>query len=243
MRESGTSVPTETCGQSMPLKFRITFWEYWIWSEVTLSWRGWVTAEGGVTKNTGAGPGTPGVSARIASGGWPGVQAGTGMVCWTVSIQKKEAICGIWAFGSLMLWLPSRKAMSSVPPLNSGLLTLVASPRTVFGSSRMAWVMVPFLMNRVRSCGIRAVFELLAVWLANRPMLGVMLTGGIEGGPLNVRNVPCALSVVPCGIEAIRTRVFPSGGSVVAGTFIHTPGSKWMPMGFAGSVMSLTVSR
>src|SRR5260370_40802240 len=56
MRVSGTSVPTETCGQSMPLKFRITFWEYWIWSEVTLSWRGWVTAEGGVTKNTGAGP-------------------------------------------------------------------------------------------------------------------------------------------------------------------------------------------
>ena len=56
MRASGTSVPTETCGQIMPLKFRITFWEYWIWGEVTLSWRGWVTAEGGVTKNTGAGP-------------------------------------------------------------------------------------------------------------------------------------------------------------------------------------------
>ena len=56
MRASGTSVPTETCGQSMPLKFMITFWEYWIWVEVTLSWRGVVTAEGGVTKNTGAGP-------------------------------------------------------------------------------------------------------------------------------------------------------------------------------------------
>ena len=62
MRESGTSVATETCGQSMPLKFMITFWEYWIWIEATLSWRGWVTAEGGVTKNTGAGP-SPVVSA------------------------------------------------------------------------------------------------------------------------------------------------------------------------------------
>ena len=38
------------------LKFMITFWEYWIWVEVTFSWRGVVTAEGGVTKNTGAGP-------------------------------------------------------------------------------------------------------------------------------------------------------------------------------------------
>ena len=79
MRESGTSVATETCGQSMPLKFRITFWEYWIWVEVTLTWRGWVTAVGGVTKNTGAGP--PVVSAGIASGGWPGVQDGTVRVC------------------------------------------------------------------------------------------------------------------------------------------------------------------
>ena len=103
--------------------------------------------------------------------------------------------------------------------------------------------MDPFLMNRVRSCGIRAVRESLAVWLGNRPISGVMLTGGIEGGPLNVRNVPWALSVVPCGIEAIRTRVVPSAGSLVAGTCIHTPGSKWMPMGFAGLVMSLTVSR
>ena len=40
MRASGTSVPTETCGQSMPLKFRITFWEYWIWVEVALILRG-----------------------------------------------------------------------------------------------------------------------------------------------------------------------------------------------------------
>jgi len=55
----------------------------------------------------------------------------------------------------------------------------VALRRTVFGSSRMAWVMDPFLMNRARSCGIRAVFESLAVWLGNRPILGVMLTGGI----------------------------------------------------------------
>ena len=79
MRASGTSVPTETCGQSMPLKFRITFWEYWIWVEVALILRGWVTAAGGVTKNTGAGPLV--VGAAIASGGWPGVQAGTVRVC------------------------------------------------------------------------------------------------------------------------------------------------------------------
>src|ERR1700690_2634696 len=103
--------------------------------------------------------------------------------------------------------------------------------------------MEPSLMNRVRSCGILAVRALLAVWLGNAPLVGVMLTGGIEGGPLKVRNVPWALSVVPCGIEAIRTRVVPSAGSVVGGTIIHTPGSKWMPIGFAGLVISLTVSR
>jgi hypothetical protein len=69
----------------MPLKFRITLWENWIWVEVALSWRGWVTAVGGVTKNTGAGP--TAVGAGIASGGWPGVQRGTVSVCSTVSIQ------------------------------------------------------------------------------------------------------------------------------------------------------------
>src|ERR1700728_4304615 len=103
--------------------------------------------------------------------------------------------------------------------------------------------MDPSLMNRLRSCGILAVFALLAVWLGNDPLDGVMSRLGIEGGPLKVRNVPWALSVVPCGIEAIRTMVTPSSGSLVAGIFIHSPGSKWMPTGFAGLVMSLTVSR
>ena len=45
--------------------------------------------------------------------------------------------------------------------------------------------------------------------------------------------------VVPCGIEAIRTTVAVSAGSVVAGTLNQTPGSKWIPTGAVGSVTSL----
>ena len=80
MRESGTSVATETCGQSMPLKFRITFWEYWIWVEVTLSLARLGDRGGWRHQEHRRGP-AGGASARIASGGWPGVQDGTVRAC------------------------------------------------------------------------------------------------------------------------------------------------------------------
>ena len=63
------------------------------------------------------------------------------------------------------------------------------------------------------------------------------------GFPVTVDDFPWASIVVPCGIDAIRTSVPPSCGSVVAGTAIHSPGSKWMPMGWLGTVTSVIVCR
>ena len=256
MRESGTSVATETCGQSMPLKFRITFWEYWIWGEVTLSWRGLVTAVGGVTKNTGAGPsgGLGADSERRLAGGprWHGEGALDGL-------DPEE--------GGHLRDLRVRLGHVLVAEEEGDVVGAAAKQWAagVGGDAQGGGRQDGLVGGGVAQDGVRVVQDVLgdgslldepgqvlrdprgtrvAGGLAGeRPISGVMLTGGIEGGPLNVRNVPCALSVVPCGIEAIRTRVVPSAGSLVAGTFIHTPGSKWMPMGFAGSVMSLTVSR
>src|SRR3954471_5498341 len=154
-----------------------------------------------------------------------------------------------------------RKAMLPVPPPMTGatarvsILMVVVSTmfcpaialrRTLFGSSRMACVIVPAAMKLERSCGILGVGVLVAVWEGNRifapaPLLpmGVMSTGGITGGPGFLSNVPWALIVVPCGMEAIRTTVTVSPGADVLGTMIQRPGSRWMPVGFAGSVMSL----
>jgi hypothetical protein len=68
---------------------------------------------------------------------------------------------------------------------------------------------------------------------------GVMSTGAIFGGPWKEATGArhWALMVVPCGMEAMRTSESPSTGSfVVAGTFIHNPGSKWMPVGGASAL-------
>ncbi len=148
--------------------------------------------------------------------------------------------------------------MFSAPPPNSGVAGLVemvitvvwvmcwpamALRSTVLGSVSIAWVMVPAAMKLVRSCGIRAEPCAVAVWLAKgnlvAPWNGVMSTGAIVGGPLTVNEVPCASTVVPCGIEAIRATSWPSFGSVVGGTQIHRPGSRWIPVGCAGLVTSL----
>ncbi len=100
----------------------------------------------------------------------------------------------------------------------------------------MAWVMVPAAMNLPRSCGSRAVSVADAVWLAKGilwlgpPMTnGVMSTAGMIGGPakLEVGARHWALMVVPWGMDAMRDSDSPSTGStVVAGTCIHSPGSK-----------------
>ena len=70
-----------------------------------------------------------------------------------------------------------------------------------------------------------------------------MSTGSICGPPATVKEVPWASMVVPCGMEAMRTIVAPSSGTVVAGTLSQTPGSKWMSTGLAGSLTSLMVCR
>ena len=72
---------------------------------------------------------------------------------------------------------------------------------------------------------------------------GVMSTAGIVGLPEATDDVPCASIVVPCGIDPMRNTVAPSSGNVVAGTAIHSPGSKWMPTGWLGTVTSLMLCR
>ena len=141
--------------------------------------------------------------------------------------------------------------MSAIPPPISGLAGTVETVKvvelvmvlptlslrnTVFGSVSMAWVMVFAAMNWLRSCGNLAVSEFDAFWLANvilvlgLPMTnGVMSTAGIFGAleELVVGARHWALIVVPCGIDAIRASDSPRFGSaVVAGTCIHSPGSK-----------------
>ena len=61
---------------------------------------------------------------------------------------------------------------------------------------------------------------------------GVIETGRIVGGPANVTIlVVWALIVVPCGMDAMRTRLSPRTGTFfVAGTCTQRPGSKWMPV-------------
>ena len=49
--------------------------------------------------------------------------------------------------------------------------------------------------------------------------------------------------VVPWGIDAMRTTVGPTCGMSVSGTAIQSPGSKWMPTGWLGTVTSLMVCR
>src|SRR5689334_541480 len=69
--------------------------------------------------------------------------------------------------------------------------------RKVLGSSSIACVIVPAGMKDVRSCGIRGVFLLDAVWLANlilelgwSMVNGVMSLDVMVGGPLVVEKVP-----------------------------------------------------
>jgi hypothetical protein len=133
------------------------------------------------------------------------------MWCCTVSIQK---VAVIWTALALALGalvpvppVPSRKAMLAVPPPSSGLagvvetlktmvlvmcLSTLALRSTVFGSSSMAWVMVPAATNLVRSCGIRGVSLLAASCAMNLILFpppmgnGVMSTAGMVGGPATV---------------------------------------------------------
>jgi hypothetical protein len=124
------------------------------------------------------------VSAGIVSGGWPGMKIGTTMTCSTISIQNVAVIFNVWAFGPAATGLvnaagsPSRKAILSAPPPNSGAAGLVEMEivvvammfsgamwlrRSVLGSVNIACVMVPAAMKEVRSCGIRGVLLLVAV--------------------------------------------------------------------------------
>src|SRR2546430_7240566 len=100
--------------------------------------------------------------------------------------------------------------------------------------------MVPAAMKDVRSWGIRAVPLAAAVWLGKRNLLaglpmanGVMSTAGIVGFPAIVVKVPCASTVVPWGIEAMRVTVCPSAGSGVGGAITQRPGSEGMAGGRA----------
>src|SRR4030088_2063142 len=70
-----------------------------------------------------------------------------------------------------------------------------------------------------------------------------MSTGLMTGPPVTGDEGPCASVVVTCGIYAMRTSVAPSAGAVVGGTLNQTPGSKWIPTGWVGSLTSLMICR
>ena len=216
------------------------------------------TMKDGAWKPAGA-PGT-GLGAAISKGPWPSVCTGTVSLCETSEIQNVASIWAACAFGPEgdPVLAPTRKSMFAVPPPSWGALGLVeiwmvmvfvmdlpvlALRSTVFGSSRMAWVIVFSFMNGSRFCGSRRVFAVVAVWLGNLTNLrglllmtnGVILSTWMLGGPevvvLGVGATPWALIVVPCGIEAIRFSVSICFGLTVdAGTRIHSPGSKCMPV-------------
>src|SRR2546430_13959791 len=101
--------------------------------------------------------------------------------------------------------------------------------------------MVPAAMKDVRSWGIRAVPLAAAVWLGKRNLLaglpmanGVMSTAGVVGFPAIVVKVPCASTVVPWGIEAMRVTVCPSAGVVGGGANTPAPRPEWEARGRAG---------
>ena len=111
--------------------------------------------------------------------------------------------------------------------------TAMAFLSNEFGSSNKACVIVPALIQGVRSCGMRAVS-----WF-DRGLTGELdrappPTGnGVMSTECYVRRArlrrdatPCATMVVPCGIEAKRARDMGSWGLVVAGTLSQIPGSK-----------------
>ena len=76
--------------------------------------------------------------------------------------------------------------------------------------------------------------------LHERRRVLVMFTAVISGFPSMVAKVSWASIVLPCGIDAMRISAGPSYGSVVAGMAILSPGSTWMPMGWRGTVTSVS---
>ena len=204
---------------------------------------------GGTTTKIGTEAPGCGAGGGIFKGGSPDLCSGRTILCCTSSIQN---VADIWAAFALALvaWAsPWRKAMLAVPPPTSGAVGFVETVKTVvlvmvfpllavrntlFGSSRMAWVMVPSAMNLLRSCGSLGVSVADAFWLANGTLLlrlpitnGVMSTLGMVGGPamLEVGARHWALMVVPCGMDAIRVSDSPrTGSTVVAGTCILNHG-------------------
>jgi hypothetical protein len=106
------------------------------------------------------------VGAAIESGGSPNLKMGMTILCSTVSIQNVAAIWTASALGLVAAASPSKKAILSVPPPNSGgkgkvetvktIVSVIVSPaiasrRTVLGSFNIAWVIVPAAINFVKS--------------------------------------------------------------------------------------------
>jgi len=81
---------------------------------------GAVISRGGSTRKIGAiCPGLL-VGAAIFKGGCPGLKIGISILCSTVSIQNVAVIWTASALGVVTGGLPSKKAILSVPPPNSG---------------------------------------------------------------------------------------------------------------------------
>ena len=77
----------------------------------------------------------------------------------------------------------------------------------------------------VRVCSGKSI-----VWVGGPPMPnGLIPLIAMFGPPLVVTAVPCNSTTVPCGMEASRTTVGTTFGSVVAGTAAQMPGSMCSP--------------
>ena len=123
----GTSVATETCGQVRPLKLRNTFWSTGSGSTVTVIVRGvGDRRSGGFTRNSGTGcPAAP-VSARDGQRRLARLEdRHDDRVLDGLDPERRLHLHGLRRSGALAAGLPSRKAMLSVPPPNSGAAGLV----------------------------------------------------------------------------------------------------------------------
>jgi hypothetical protein len=108
----------------------------------------------------------------------------------------------------------------------------IAAVRTLLGLLTICWVMpvspapeVRKLVWLVRVCSGKSI-----VWVGGPPIPnGLMPLTAMFGPPFVVTAVPWSSATVPCGMEASRTTVGTTCGSVVAGTAAQMPGSMCSP--------------
>lgn len=132
--------------------------------------------------------------------------------------------------------------MFATPPPGTGVFTLdetsstivvfiffpsMAERRTEFGLLIIVLVKCILASSVRKTDGLERADSSNGCSFAGLPMRkGVILISAISG-PVGIGfAVPCAMTVVPCGIGAIRTTVGPTLGCSVFGTVAQIPGSR-----------------